>query len=104
MQGKVPVAEVEVDYLPGLNAAFRRDALELVNGYDPEFARMAEDVDLSIRLRNIGLNLIAVPGAVVTHRQRSDFSTNLFTISFQNLSRNTHNMHYHHWKDLCEGT
>ncbi|PEQ14235.1 hypothetical protein B2G71_01100 [Novosphingobium sp. PC22D] len=72
VQGKVPREGAFVAHLPGLNVLIRRDALEIVGGFDPRFARMGEDVDLSIRLRNLGFVLRVEPEATVIHRQRAD--------------------------------
>ena len=74
-QGMVPTTERETDHLPGLNVLLRRDALALVGGYDPRFARMGEDADLSARLRDLGCTLVVTPGANVIHRQRPDLSS-----------------------------
>lgn len=75
VQGKVPMTGAFVRHLPGLNVMFRREALERVGGYDPRFARMAEDEDLSIRLTDLGWKLWVEPGATVVHRQRADLAS-----------------------------
>lgn len=54
-----------VDYLVTANVAFRRVALEAVDGFDESFpAPAAEDVDLSWRLRAAGWTLERSPAAV----------------------------------------
>ena len=75
LQGRIPEAGRVVKHLPGLNVLFRTDALRLVGGYDPRFARMGEDEDLSHRLTNLGLNLYVTPDATVIHRQRADLAS-----------------------------
>ncbi len=50
------------------NAAFRRDALEAVGGFDETFAQASgEDWDLSVRLQRAGFRLDAIAGAEVRH-------------------------------------
>lgn len=75
LQGKVPTAQAEVSHIPTLNVLYRKDALRSVGGFDPRFARMGEDEDLSRRLRDMGHTLIAIPNAVVVHHQRADLGS-----------------------------
>lgn len=62
-----------VDHLPGLNVLYRRAALDAVGGYDPRFAFMGEDADLSWKLRKRGMQLYYVPDAEVIHRQHPGY-------------------------------
>ncbi|MCB2059967.1 MAG: glycosyltransferase [Novosphingobium sp.] len=75
VQGQVPREGRFVDHLPGLNVMYRTEALQLAGGYDPRFARMGEDEDLSHRLTDLGLKLFATPDATVIHRQRADLAS-----------------------------
>lgn len=60
-----------VRYLVTANAAYRRDALERVDGFDETFPRPAgEDVDLSARVVGTGGCLVLAPDAVVAHDYR----------------------------------
>ena len=60
-----------VDYLVTANAAYRREALVGVGGFDPAFrSPSGEDVDLSWRLQAKGWRLVR-GGAAVTHHHRS---------------------------------
>ena len=74
-QGSVPTEERDTDHLPGLNVMYARDALETVGGFDPRFARMGEDEDLSTRIRDLGYRMVVTPGADVVHRQRPDLKS-----------------------------
>lgn len=56
-------------FLVTANAAFRRDALQRVGGFDPAFVG-GEDADLSWRLLDAGFELRRAPRAVVFHRGR----------------------------------
>ncbi len=72
LQGRAPEAEATVPHIPTLNVLYKREALERAGGFDPRFARMGEDEDLSRRLRDMGYSLKAIPDAVVIHHQRAD--------------------------------
>jgi len=69
----------EVRWLITGAAAFRRTALEAVNGFDLGFHAAGEDVDLSIRMLQAGLCLITEPRAVVHHEHRARFGQLLET-------------------------
>ncbi|MFD1156251.1 glycosyltransferase [Roseovarius aestuarii] len=72
LQGQVPSTEAVVPHIPTLNILYSKTTLEQVGGFDPRFARMGEDEDLSRRLRDMGHSLVAIPDAVVVHHQRAD--------------------------------
>ena len=55
-------------------AAFRRDALEEVGGFNLDFPRAGEDVDLSMRLLEHGHELRVETAAIVWHDHRTRFS------------------------------
>jgi GT2 family glycosyltransferase len=62
----------DVRWLVTANAAFRREALKAVGGFDDRFPRAAgEDVDLSFRLLDAGYCLRLVEGARVLHDHRT---------------------------------
>lgn len=73
VQGRCFRTACAVDHLPGLNVLYRRAALDAVGGYDPRFAFMGEDADLSWKLRKQGMRLYYVPDAEVIHRQHPGF-------------------------------
>ena len=56
----------EVEHNPSCNAAYRRDALVEVGGFD-EALYPGEDLDLDVRLRRAGHRLMYNPAAVVRH-------------------------------------
>ncbi|MBJ7608228.1 MAG: glycosyltransferase [Candidatus Dormibacteraeota bacterium] len=69
------VTEGTVLWLITAAAAFRRDALERVGGFDLDFPRAAgEDVDLSLRLLEAGCVLRLEPTALVRHDHHSSFA------------------------------
>ncbi len=59
---------VEVDGLIAICALLDRDEVLSAGGYDEEFFYLAEDFELSLRLRILGFRLIAVEDARVRHR------------------------------------
>lgn len=75
VSGRAPRKGGFVQHLAGFNVMFRREALELADGYDLCFARMGEDEDLSRRLGDLGLRLWVSPHATVVHRPRADLAS-----------------------------
>jgi GT2 family glycosyltransferase len=49
------------------NLCVRRDAFDLVGGFDPAYRHIGEDVDFCVRARRAGQGLGWCPGAVVSH-------------------------------------
>ena len=58
----------ECFYAVGSSLAIRRDVLETVGGFDNELFMYLEDVDLSWRLRLLGLRVLYVTGSKVMHK------------------------------------
>jgi hypothetical protein len=58
------------EHIPGCNMAFRREALESINGFDPQFRKAGDDVDICWRLQQAGRWITFVPGAFVWHHRR----------------------------------
>ena len=61
----------EAEHLPGCNMAFRRDALQAVDGFDPRFRVAGDDVDVCWRLQERGWKLGFSPAALVWHHRRN---------------------------------
>jgi GT2 family glycosyltransferase len=59
------------EHIPGCNMAFRKKALEEINGFDPVFRAAGDDVDLCWRLQNAGYQIGFSPAAVVWHFRRN---------------------------------
>jgi hypothetical protein len=70
----VPLAQAEgrglvaSDALIGITALVERDVLLSLGGYDEDLFYLAEDLDLSLRLRQRGERLLSVEEALVRHR------------------------------------
>jgi GT2 family glycosyltransferase len=58
------------EHVPGCNMAFRKDALVAVNGFDDQFRKAGDDVDVCWRLQQAGLWITFAPGAFVWHHRR----------------------------------
>jgi GT2 family glycosyltransferase len=58
------------EHVPGCNMAFRREALLAINGFDPQYRKAGDDVDLCWRLQQAGYWITFAPGAFVWHHRR----------------------------------
>ena len=58
------------EHVPGCNMAFRREALEAINGFDPQYRKAGDDVDVCWRLQQAGGWITFAPGAFVWHHRR----------------------------------
>jgi GT2 family glycosyltransferase len=63
-------SEQVAEHIPGCNMAFRRAALEAIKGFDPQFKKAGDDVDLCWRLQQAGMWITFAPGAFVWHHRR----------------------------------
>jgi O-antigen biosynthesis protein len=59
------------EHIPGCNMAFRREALQSIDGFDPIFRAAGDDVDLCWRLQNKGYKIGFSPAAIVWHFRRN---------------------------------
>jgi GT2 family glycosyltransferase len=58
------------EHIPGCNMAFRRESLEAINGFDPQYRKAGDDVDVCWRLQHAGYWITYAPGAFVWHHRR----------------------------------
>lgn len=58
------------EHIPGCNMAFRREALEAIEAFDPVYWKAGDDVDLCWRLQQAGYRITFAPGAFVWHHRR----------------------------------
>lgn len=65
------------EHIPGCNMAFRREALESLNGFRPKYRKAGDDVDLCWRLQQAGMCITFAPGAFVWHHRRQTVRTYL---------------------------
>ncbi|MGH9379527.1 MAG: glycosyltransferase [Thermoanaerobaculia bacterium] len=66
----VLLSDREAEHIPGVNMAFRKEALEAIGGFDPTFRVAGDDVDVCWRIQARGWKLAFSPSAVVWHHQR----------------------------------
>jgi GT2 family glycosyltransferase len=67
----VLISDREAEHVPGCNLAVRREVLERIGGFDPQFHVAGDDVDLCWRLQEAGYSVGFASGAQVWHRHRS---------------------------------
>jgi O-antigen biosynthesis protein len=58
------------EHIPGCNMAFRREALLAINGFDTQFRKAGDDVDICWRLQAAGYWISFAPAATVWHHRR----------------------------------
>ena len=67
----VLVSDRDAEHIPGCNMAIRKEALERIGGFDPQFRAAGDDVDVCWRLLDAGERIAFNPGAVVLHHRRA---------------------------------
>jgi O-antigen biosynthesis protein len=67
----VLVSDQEAEHIPGCNMAFRKECLEAIGGFDPQYRAAGDDVDVCWRLQQRGWALGFSPSAVVWHHRRN---------------------------------
>ncbi|MGO9913631.1 MAG: glycosyltransferase [Isosphaeraceae bacterium] len=60
------------EHIPGCNMAFCREALLAINGFDPQYRKAGDDVDICWRLQQAGFWITFAPGAFVWHHRRQN--------------------------------
>src|SRR5207237_5750286 len=58
------------EHVPGCNMAFRRESLLAINGFDAQYRKAGDDVDVCWRLQQAGQWISFAPGAIVWHHRR----------------------------------
>jgi len=67
----VLLSDREAEHIPGCNMAFRKAALQIVGGFDPQFRSAGDDVDICWRLQQRGWKIGFNPAAMVWHHRRN---------------------------------
>src|SRR5436309_1268285 len=67
----VLLSDCEAEHLPGCNMAFRKDRLEAIGGFDPQFRTAGDDVDVCWKLQERGWTLGFSAAAMVWHHRRN---------------------------------
>ena len=71
----VLISDTEAEHIPGCNMAFRREALEAIDGFDPIYRAAGDDVDVCWRLQERGGVIGFAPAATVWHHRRNSVRT-----------------------------
>jgi glycosyltransferase involved in cell wall biosynthesis len=66
----VLISDSEAEHIPGCNMAFYKWALESIGGFDPEYRKAGDDVDVCWRLMEQGYKIGFSPSAIVWHHRR----------------------------------
>jgi glycosyltransferase involved in cell wall biosynthesis len=67
----VMIDDREAEHVPGCNMSFLKTALKSVNGFDPQFRKAGDDVDVIWRLQDLGYSIGFAPAAQVWHYRRN---------------------------------
>ncbi|MDB5292318.1 MAG: glycosyl transferase family 2, partial [Phycisphaerales bacterium] len=67
----VMVDDRTAEHVPGCNMAFYTWALKQVNGFDPQYRKAGDDVDVIWRLQDLGYSIGFAPAAQVWHYRRN---------------------------------
>jgi cellulose synthase/poly-beta-1,6-N-acetylglucosamine synthase-like glycosyltransferase len=71
----VLVTDTEAEHIPGCNMAFKKECLQAVGGFDPQFRTAGDDVDMCWRLQGRGWKLGFCAAAMVWHHRRTSLRT-----------------------------
>jgi GT2 family glycosyltransferase len=66
----VLLSDAVAEHVPGCNMAFRREALQAIGGFDPQFRIAGDDVDICWRLQDRDWTIGFSAGAIVLHKRR----------------------------------
>ena len=67
----VLTSDREAEHIPGCNMAIRKDSLQRIDGFDPQFRAAGDDVNVCWRILENGERIAFSPGAVVHHHRRA---------------------------------
>jgi O-antigen biosynthesis protein len=67
----VMIDDRTAEHVPGCNMCFYTDVLKQVNGFDSQFRKAGDDVDLIWRIQNVGRSIGFSPAAQVWHYRRN---------------------------------
>ncbi|MGL5203416.1 glycosyltransferase family 2 protein [Cetobacterium sp.] len=58
---------IEVGYITGADMMIRRECIEAVGFFDPDFFMYFEETELTSRIKKVGYKIVSVPGAKIIH-------------------------------------
>jgi len=62
------ISSTYTEFASGCAMFFKADALKSIKGFDPFFFMYDEDVELSIRLQQMGMKILYLPSSVIYHK------------------------------------
>ena len=71
----VLLTDTIAEHVPGCNMAYHKWALEMIGGFDPEYRKAGDDVDVCWRIMQLGYQIGFSPAAVVWHYRRFEVKT-----------------------------
>jgi glycosyltransferase involved in cell wall biosynthesis len=71
----VLLTDTVAEHVPGCNMAYHKWALEMIGGFDPEYRKAGDDVDVCWRLMQSGYQIGFSPAAIVWHYRRFEVRT-----------------------------
>ncbi len=71
----VLLTDTVAEHVPGCNMAYYKWALEQIGGFDPEYRKAGDDVDVCWRIMQLGHKIGFSPAAVVWHYRRFEVKT-----------------------------
>jgi hypothetical protein len=71
----VLLTDTVAEHVPGCNMAYHKWALEMIGGFDPEYRKAGDDVDVCWRIMQLGYQIGFSPAAVVWHYRRFEVRT-----------------------------
>jgi glycosyltransferase involved in cell wall biosynthesis len=71
----VLLTDTIAEHVPGCNMAYHKWALEMIGGFDPEYRKAGDDVDVCWRIMQLGYQIGFSPSAVVWHYRRFEVKT-----------------------------
>lgn len=93
---------IRVDWVAGMFIAFNRNSFAEVNGFDQSYFMYYEDVDICMRLKNAGYDIVLIPEVRVIHDARRTSRKNLLYLRWHMTSalRFTAKNYWHKFKRL----
>jgi glycosyltransferase involved in cell wall biosynthesis len=71
----VLLTDNEAEHVPGCNMAYYKWALDEIGGFDPEYRKAGDDVDVCWRIMQLGYRIGFSPSAIVWHYRRFTVAT-----------------------------
>ena len=84
--GPANLSKREVDYAWGAAMLITADALKITHGFDPDFFIYYEEIDLCLRVKKAGMQIIFVPDSIIWHKVGSS-AHNAWTATHWNRSK-----------------